>query len=86
MSTIALRLLDPKFQSVEKTQEFRSRRWSERNIFHKNRIFSKLIQISIAVEISNDFEFVFHRMDHNQKCIFIFYITVIGPKLADLKR
>ena len=59
MSTIALRLLDPKFQSVEKTQEFRSRRWSERNIFHKNRIFSKLIEISIAVEISNDLEFFF---------------------------
>ena len=83
--TIVLRSLNPTYHHVEIIHDFWNVLWSESNIFHKNCIFSKLIEISTPVEISNDPDF-FHRMDHDEKCIFIFYSLVIRSKLTDLKR
>ena len=59
VSTIVLRSLDPTYHHVEIIHDFWNVLWSESNIFHKNCIFSKLIEISTPVEISNDPDFFF---------------------------
>ena len=64
VSTIALRLLDSRTALL-----------SETDVFHKNRIFSELIEISTPVEISNDPKNIFIGWIM-MKSVFLFFIVL----------
>ena len=75
VSTIVLRSLDPTYHHVEIIHDFWNVLWSESNIFHKNCIFSKLIEISTPVEISNDPDSFFIGWIM-MKSVFLFFIVL----------
>ena len=77
VSTIVLRSLDPTYHHVEIIHDFWNVLWSESNIFHKNCIFSKLIEISTPVEISNDPDFFFFCIGWiMMKSVFLFFTVL----------